>query len=102
MTNLEKMKNFLCRQIRSMDIEQMENLTDLLEEWDDHGISLFDLDRLFSCKVCEDVFENAQMATGPVLDGFGSMRKWKEKNYEKNQARWNGRASALWGSCATF
>lgn len=75
MTNLEKMKNFLCRQIRSMDIEQMEKLTDLLEEWDDHGISLFDLDGYSPVRSVKMFLENAQMATGPVLDGFGSMRK---------------------------
>lgn len=80
MTNLEKMKNFLCRQIRSMDIEQMEKLTDLLEEWDDHGISLFDLDELFSCKVCEDVF-------GKCADGHrtcsGRFRQHAEMKGEK-------------------
>lgn len=75
MTNLEKMKNFLCRQIRSMDIEQMENSQTC---WKNGTTMEFPCSTWMDYSPVRSVkmfLENAQMATGPVLDGFGSMRK---------------------------
>lgn len=56
MRNFEKMKESLCKQIQAMDMEQMEQFTDHLEEWNDRGISLFAPNGLFSCEICEKVF----------------------------------------------
>ena len=53
MTNLEKMKQNLIKQIEKMDVESFENLCDVLQDNEDLDI---DGSILFDCKTCVEKY----------------------------------------------
>lgn len=53
MTNLEKMKQELIKQIEKMDVESFENLCDVLQDNEDLDI---DGSILFDCKTCVEKY----------------------------------------------
>lgn len=54
MTNLEKMKQELIKQIEKMDFESFENLCDVLQDNEDLDI---DGSFLFDCKTCAEKYD---------------------------------------------